>query len=299
METITEITLNIDKQDTHVRTIEALERMGDLSTPLEIDGRITFWDLNIDQSRQVAGMVRDGVYKVRSDDDQVLIARILEDAKDGFQEIEVIPGSEYKTFEEYYDHKKHDYLHGNSDKQRETKRVHETIYDIIHLVSHELKANNHTAITTMLLIYGAIQFEKMCPSAQFEAIRKYNSDNALSGLKHNSYFDGMICKQKLSKPAIVYANSRATILNISLINRVIHYYQDEFTFKKLEDLSIIGFVSKGNHATFGHEFLICLALSNCGIILNSEAKDEVYKLGEPTIECINELMEKENIFEKI
>lgn len=208
-----------------------------------------------------------------------------------FQEVNPISNNEFESFDEFYEAKKSEY-HEADKSTRETKRVHEGIYDLIHNVARDLNCKNNTAITTMLLEYGNYKFHEIMSDVGLEGIKNYYFKNSLSAFDHNKYHDGIIANMVLSRSANVYYNSRCVILDVVRRDRVVHFYPREYIYKTLEDLSKLGFNSK--KARFGYEILILLALEDCELIKDYGIESQLSKLIEPTIETIKIIANKAN-----
>lgn len=236
---------------------------------------VTFIDITEIQHGALEFFIGNGTYRICGDDD--------------YDFIEVNPTNKhnYKNFEAFYDKHKAEFL-SNDAGTRESKRVHEGFANIIRMLSRQTKCNNNTTITSMLLTYGAICFYDLVSKDDFDIIKRYHDRNAISAFDHEHYFDGNIALSMLSSPMQHYRNSRAVILDINRKNKVIHLYPDEFVFKTLEDLSILGF--EGKSAIFGYELLISIALSNSEIIEELNIKEKVNKLSNPTIKIINSII---------
>jgi hypothetical protein len=217
--------------------------------------------------------------------------RICGDDDYEFKDVVTNSRHEYKNFEDYYEQHKAEYMAGGNGSDRERKRIHESLHDIIHLISKSIKCNNVTATTTMLLQFGAYEFYNKIPKDDFEIINEAYFKSAKSAFLYKEYYDGTMIKMMLGKPVHTYANSRAVVLDIQGKNKQISFYQTDFVFKTLENIHRVGF--EGNSAKYGYELLIELALDNCDLIEELGLKQPIYKLSSPTIDEIKELIERQ------
>lgn len=225
--------------------------------------------------------IEKGTYRICRDDD--------------CEYVDVAPNArhEYDDFEDYFDQHKSEYMGGNVSDQREHKRIHDGLHDIIHYMSKALKGNNVTATTTLLLQFGAYEFYRNVSMEDFEVINNAYFNAATSAFDHKKYFDGSITKMLLSRPANAYANSRAVILDVTRKDKQITFYQTDFVFKTLENIHRIGF--EGTYARFGYELLLALALSNSKTIDNIGVHDRMHKLSSPTIDEIKLVIANNNL----
>ena len=291
MQHINEITLKILNQRMHGVVVKNLSNYGKMEFN-EIDGFITYYNPNQSQESWICKMIVEDVYQIQDAD--IPKYRDLVDyyghpvVDDSFIEVDPLPGSEYNTFEEYYAHLKHDYLHGNDTVQRESKRIHEGFVDLIKNISITTGSNNNTAITSMLLAYGAIQFYSIIPLIEFKTIREYYVQHSTSAFIHTDYESGLEMKHKLSIVVRRYTNSRSQILDMNRGSSTIHYYPDEFVFKTIEDLNFLGF---GNRKTsYGFEILLCLALKKTNLADNTQFNEKICSLIDPTLDSILKLI---------
>lgn len=272
-----EIKLRIYDKKKH----ESLKNDYDLDTRSESNLYVVFCSITDIQRSAIELAIESGIYRLCADDD--------------CEYVDVAPNArhEYSNFEDYFEQHKAEYMGGSVADQREHKRIHDGLHDIIHFMSKTLKGNNVTATTTLLLQFGAYEFYKQVSIDEFETINNAYFNAATSAFDHKKYFDGSITKMLLSRPANAYANSRAVILDVTRRDKQITFYQTDFVFKTLENIHRIGF--EGTYARYGYELLISLALSNSMTIDNIGVHDRMYKLSSPTIDEIKLVIANNNL----